>query len=31
MLDTKYLEIVKAPVITEKAAALGQQSRQDRI
>ena len=26
MLDTKYLEIVKAPVITEKAAALGQEN-----
>ena len=25
-MDTKYLEIVKAPVITEKAAALGQQN-----
>ena len=24
MMDTKYLEIVKAPVITEKAAVLGQ-------
>lgn len=24
MMDTKYLEIVKAPVITEKAANLGQ-------
>jgi len=26
MMDTKYLEIIKAPVITEKAAALGQQN-----
>ena len=26
MTDTKYLEIVKAPVITEKAAALGQKN-----
>ena len=25
-MDTKYLEIVKAPVITEKAAALGQEN-----
>ena len=24
MMDTKYLEIIKAPVITEKAALLGQ-------
>ena len=24
MMDTKYLEIIKAPVITEKAAVLGQ-------
>lgn len=24
-MDTKYLEIVKAPVITEKSAALGQE------
>lgn len=23
-MDTKYLEIIKAPVITEKAASLGQ-------
>ncbi len=27
-MDTKYLEIVKAPVITEKAANLGQQRAQ---
>ena len=26
MMDTKYLEIIKAPVITEKAAVLGQQN-----
>ena len=26
MKDTKYLEIVKAPVITEKAANLGQKN-----
>ena len=26
MMDTKYLEIIKAPVITEKAAALGQEN-----
>ena len=25
-MDTKYLEIVNAPVITEKAAALGQEN-----
>ena len=24
MMDTKYLEIIKAPVITEKVATLGQ-------
>ena len=27
MLDTKYLEIIKAPVITEKAAKLGQENK----
>ena len=28
MMDTKYLEIVKAPVITEKAAKLAQDKNQ---
>ena len=27
-MDTKYLEIVKAPVITEKSAYLGQEKNQ---
>ena len=27
MMDTKYLEIIKAPVITEKAAKLGQENK----
>ena len=27
MIDTKYLEIIKAPVITEKAAKLGQENK----
>ena len=27
-MDTKYLEIVKAPVITEKSAYLGQEKKQ---
>ena len=27
MMDTKYLEIIKAPVITEKSAALAQEGK----
>ena len=25
-MDTKYLEVIKAPVVTEKSAALGQEN-----